>query len=198
MRWDALFADLEAQADALEQAERAAEVETRTRGELAALTVTDRLRGSVDAPVRLRLDGGVLIAGRLARVGPDWLLVDEGAGREVLIVTRRVLAVRGLGRLTAVPDALGTGGAAGGAGVVAARLGLRHALRGIARDRSVVRLLLAVHDAVDGAVDGTIDRVGADFVELAAHPAGEARRHRDVREVELVPMSALVGVRRAV
>lgn len=198
MRWDALFADLEAQADALAVAERAAEIETRTRGELATLTVVDRLAGSVGAPVRLRLDGGVQVAGRLARVGPDWLLVDEGAGREVLVVTGRVLAVRGLGRLTAVPGATSAGVAASAAATVTARLGLRQALRGIARDRSIVRLLLAVNDAADGAVDGTIDRVGADFVELAAHPAGEARRQRDVREVELVPLSALVAVRRAV
>lgn len=205
MRWDALFADLEAQADALAQAERAAEVETRTRGEAATLTVADRLRASVGSPVRLRLGGGLLVSGRLARVGPDWLLLEEGPGREVLVVTAQVLTVRGLGRLTAVPAAVGT---AGPAAFVEARLGLRHALRGIARDRSVVRLLLTGAPGAaasgtgtageSGAVDGTIDRVGADFVELAVHAPGEARRHRDVREVELVPLGALVAVRRTV
>jgi hypothetical protein len=56
-----------------------------------------------------------------------------------------------------------------------------------------VRLLLR-----DGAtVEATIDRVGADFVEGASHAPGEARRRQDVREVELVPLSALVAVRRA-
>jgi len=65
-------------------------------------------------------------------------------------------------------------------------------LRGIARDRSAVRLLLR-----DGsALAGTVDRVGADFVELAAHPAGELRRRVEVRDVLVVPTAALAVVRR--
>ena len=37
-------------------------------------------------------------------------------------------------------------------------------------------------------VDATIDRVGADFVEVATHAAGEVRRRDEVREVELIPL----------
>jgi len=184
-RWSALFADLEAQAAAAEQAERAAEVDERTRGELATLGVVDRLRAAADAALRLRLIGGRTLTGSLSRVGPDWLLITEDAGREVVVPLTAVAGVRGLSRYSAVP---------GAAGVVASRLGLRHALRGLARDRSAVRLELA-----DGtALDATIDRVGADFVEVAAHAPGEARRRREVAEVELVPFSALVAVRRTV
>jgi hypothetical protein len=67
-------------------------------------------------------------------------------------------------------------------------------LRGIARDRSTVRLML-----VDGStVDATIDRVGADFLEVATHSAGEPRRRQDVRDIELIPITALATVRRSV
>ena len=75
-------------------------------------------------------------------------------------------------------------------GAVEARLGLAHAVRGIARDRSGVRLLLR-----DGrSLGGTLDRAGADFVEFASHPAGEARRPAAVREVVVVAYSAIAAV----
>jgi hypothetical protein len=175
VRWDALFDDLAAQAAALEQAERAAEVEERTRGEVGALTLADRARASAGSPVRLRLRGGVALAGRLARVGPDWLLIDEDADRETVVARAQVLSLRGLGRYSAVP---------GSAGVVESRLGLRNALRGIARDRSAIRVQL--------------DRVGGDFIEVATHPAAEPRRRPDVRDIELLPLAAVVAVRRSV
>src|ERR1700709_2240990 len=115
MRWDALFADLEAQVAALEHAERATEVEERTRGEIAALALLDRARAAIGLPVRLRLAGSVAIAATLVRVGPDWLLLDEGAGREVVVAAARLISVRGLVRYSAVP---------GSVGVVDSRLGL--------------------------------------------------------------------------
>jgi hypothetical protein len=185
MRWDALFGDLEAQADALARAERAAEVDERVRGEIGALTVVDRARAALGDSLRLRSAGGVVITGRLDRVGPDWLLLDEGEGREVVAASQHLLTLRGLGRQSAVP---------GSAGIVASRLGLRHVLRGLARDRSAVRVQL-----VDGAVvDGTIDRVGGDFIEVAIHAAGEPRRRQHVQDVELMPLPAIVAVRRSV
>lgn len=195
MRWDRLFADFEGQAEVLAQAERAAEVETRTRGESAQLGLVDRLRAALGAPLRLGVSGGVTVSGTLTRVGPDWLLLDEGAGREVLVVAGQLLGVRGLGRHSAVP---------GTAGVLESRLGLRHVLRGIARDRSAVRLHLAANIAGHGAalesltVDATIDRVGADFIEVATHSAGEVRRRGDVRDVELIPIAAIAAIRRSV
>ena len=54
-------------------------------------------------------------------------------------------------------------------------------------------------DLNDGTtLDATIDRVGADFVEVAEHAAGEPRRRTEVRDVELVPLAAIVAVRRSV
>lgn len=185
MRWEGLFADLEAQAAALAQEQRAAEIDERTRAEIGALGLRERLRAAIGTALRLRLVGGATIAGELRRVGPDWLLIDEGAGREALLAIAALASIRGLGRYSAVP---------GSAGAVESRLGLRSALRGIARDRCAARVLL-----VDGStIDGTVDRVGADFLEVAAHAPGELRRRPDVREVELVPFSALAAVRRSV
>jgi hypothetical protein len=183
VRWDALFGDLEAQADALEHAERAVEVEERARVEVAALGLLDRMRPAVGTQLRLRCVGGLTLRGTLARTGPDWLLVDEGDGREAVVAMHALLGVGGLGRLSAVPDA---------ASVVESRLGLRHALRGIALDRSAVSLCL-----VDSStVAATIDRVGADFIEAALHPAGEPRRRAEVRDVQLFAFRALAAVRR--
>jgi hypothetical protein len=183
MRWDGLFADLEAQAAAFETAERAIEVDERARAEVAYLRLRDRLRPAVGLPVRIRSAAGASAAGTLTRVGSQWLLVDEPAGREAVVVIAAIISVSGLGRLSATPDS---------EGVVESRLGLTHVLRGVARNRSAVRIHL-----VDASIlDGTIDRVGADFVELAAHAAGELRRRAAVRDVVLVAISAIVMVRR--
>ncbi len=183
MRWDGLFADLEAQAAALSVAERSAEVEDRTRSETGRLSIAERLRPAIGSQVRLRCLGGVAVAGHLRRAHPEWLLVEEPAGREALVACSAVVSVAGLGRFSAVP---------GSESAVQARLGLRYALRMVARDRSGLRMYLA--DA--SVLDGTLDRVGADFVEVAVHAAGEARRRGEVREVIDVRLGALVALRR--
>lgn len=183
MRWDDLFADLEAQAAALAVAERAGEIEERTRIELGGIGLGDRLSAAVGTPVQVQVSG-LALSGTLDRVGTDWLLVDEGAGREALVPLRAVLTVAGLGRSAAVP---------GSQGAVHARLTLRSALRGVARDRSPLRLHL-----VDGsAVDTTLDRVGADFVDVALHAPGELRRRDAVRGVRTVPIAAIAAARRS-
>lgn len=183
MRWDGLFADLEAQAEALSLAERNAEIEERARYEIGRLALADRLRAALGSPVRLSCRGGLVISGRLDRAHPEWLLLSEPAGREVVVATAWLDVVGGLGRASAAP---------GSGSVVTARLGLRSALRGIARDRSNVHLQLAD----GGGLDGTLDRVGADYVEVATHPAGEARRRSEVREVVAVAQHAIVALRR--
>jgi hypothetical protein len=183
MRWSALFDDLEAQAESFDRAERAAEVDERARIEVATLGLVDRLRAAVGTPLRLRCAGSHALDGVLRRVGPDWLLLDEGAGREVLAPLAAVQGMTGLSRFSAVPNS---------APVVESRLRLRHVLRGVARDRSPVLVC-----RVDGsALDATVDRVGADFIEVALHPPEEARRRADVRDVALIPFAALSVIRR--
>jgi hypothetical protein len=183
MRWDGLFADLEAQASALSIAERGAEIEDRTRYETGQLALIDRLRPATGTELRLRCLGGVVVRGLLRRAHPEWLLLDEAAGREALVPVAAVCSFAGLGR-TATPAAASS--------VLDARLGLRHALRLLARDRSNLRVHL-----VDAAVlDGTLDRVGADFAEIAVHAVGESRRRAAVTEVLSVPFRAMVALRR--
>jgi hypothetical protein len=184
MRWDELFNDLEAQFEEAETAELAAEVTDRSRREVSLLRLVDRLRPVIGRPLSLRLLGAGVIEGELSAVGPDWLLLAEVGGREALVAAHTVLWIGGLAAQTAVPHAEGQ---------VAARLDLAYALRGVVRDRSPVALTLT-----DGSTAaGTLDRVGVDFVEVAEHAPGEARRRDAVRDVRAYPLTSLVVVRRA-
>jgi len=181
MRWQALFDDLEAEFEAAEREELDAEVRDRTRRETALVRTVDRLRAATGHPVVVTVPGGS-VRGVLRDTGDDWLLLEEQGTREALVPLAAVLGVSGLGRRTEVP---------GSEGELARRLDLRWALRGLVRSRAGVQLVL-----VDGAVlSGTLDRVGADHVELAEHPAGEARRASAVLQVRLVPVAALAVVR---
>ena len=181
MRWQALFDDLEGQLAAAYAAELAGEVADRTRREAALLRLVDRLRAAQGAVVAVSLPGAGSLRGRLLDAGADWLLLDEGGGREVLVPLSAVLGISGLGSQTAAPDG----------GPVAKRLDLRWALRGLARSRSGVALGLA-----DGTlVTGTLDRVAQDHLDLAEHGLGEARRAAVVRQVRVVPLSAVALVR---
>lgn len=182
MRWERLFSDLEAQAEAVGAAELAGEVAERTRIQVGKLRLADRLRGALGHPVRIALTGGDEATGELRRVGPDWVLVEEASGREALVATAWVTGIDGLGLTSSVP---------GSEGRVGSKLDLRRALRGLARDRAPLRI--GFPDAT--ALAGTIDRVGADFVEVAIHPVGELRRHGAVRAVRAVPIGAIAVVR---
>ncbi len=182
MRWQRLFADLQAELEASEVAAERSEDASRARLETGAVRLVDRLGGAVGRELALRCRGAGELRGLVTEVGSGWLLLTETGGREVLVATPAVRTVGGLDRGTAVPVA----------GEVAQRLDLRWALRGLARDRSPVQLLL--DDG--GALTGTVDRVGADFLELAEHAADEPRRGPAVREVRAVALDAVAAVRR--
>jgi hypothetical protein len=168
--------------DEAERADLAAEVADRTRGEVARLRLVDRLRAAIGYGVGLTLPAERTFTGTLRDVGPDWLLLTEPPGREVLVALAAVCAVTGLGDLSMQP---------GSEGRVTARLGLRSVLRRLARDRAQLAAALT-----DGSVlIGTFDRIGADFFELAEHPAGEPRRASAVRRVRTVPFPAFVLAR---
>jgi hypothetical protein len=185
MRWQQLFADLQAQFEAEETAAEQAESASRARAEIGALGLADRLGGALGLPLVLGCGPVGTVAGVLAEVGPDWLLVEDDGARQCLVALAAVRTVAGLGRRTAVPEPMGA---------VRRRLDLRRALRGLARDRSAVQVVLD-----DGGVlGGTLDRVGADYVELAEHPGDLPRRAEAVLGVRTVVISRIAVVRTVV
>lgn len=184
MRWELLFADLEGQLAAAEATELSMEVAERSRHELGALSIVDRLLAALGAPVRCGTVAGDVLAGVIAEVGPDWLLIADpvtGAYEE-LVALGAVGWVEGLGRASA----------GGAKGPVWQRLNLRHALRALSRERAVIDV------AVTGSprCAGTLDRVGADYIDIAVHPADEPRRPSSVRAVRTVPLATVISVRR--
>lgn len=181
MRWEQLFAELDAAFDAEEAAAEQASAGSRARAETGAVRWVDRLRGAVGHPVRVVCRGAGAVTGRLADVGVDWLLLVDDRGQEVLVAAGAVRVVGGLGAATAVPD---------DGGAVARSWDLRRAVRGLARDRAAVQVRLD-----DGTVlTGTVDRVGADFLELAEHHPDQPRRRGAVRSVQVVVLDALAAV----
>ena len=182
MRWDELFADLEASVEAEDRAGFEAEVADLARSEQALLSTADRLRAHVGATLRFHLVDGGEVTGRVLEVGRDWVAVTAGAG-SALVPLAAVAGVDGLGRAAQAPPEPG--------GPPVLRLGLGTALRALARDRAYVRVTLR-----GGAVlGGTVDRAGADHLDLALHPADEPRRPTAVSGVRCVPFPALVVVR---
>src|SRR3954470_7486136 len=184
MRWEQLFADLEAQVSEHEAAAEQAEEASLARAEYGRVLLADRLRGARGRQGWLTCRGAGELAGRLVDVGVDWLLLVDGQGREVLVAAGALWAVGGLVAVTSPAVEQGE---------VARRLDLRRALRGLARDRATVSCTLE-----EGTVlSGTVDRVAADFLELAEHPLDRPRRRTAVTAVRAVPLRAVVAVRTA-
>lgn len=162
MAWEddlfALLDDLEQQADALYDAERAPELADRSRAEYQQVTLASRLMASVGRDVALEVAGVGSVAGRLERVAAEWCLV-RAADQDWVVALAALSSVAGASE-RAVPEV---------AWSPLARLGLSSVLRRLADagERCVL------HDRSGGAVDGVPVRVGADFVEVAV---GEARR----------------------
>lgn len=180
MRWQDLFADLEAQLRHAEQREQDVEVSDRTRRERAEVRWLDRVAAAVGGSLVITTAIGPL-RGRLDDLGKDWLLLaDDRATGATLIPAGAVLTISGVSR--AVDDDLAIG----------RRFGLGVALRAISRDRAAVE----VRDRAGGAVSGTIDVVGADYLEISEHPIDLPRRAEAITGRRLVPFEAVIAVRR--
>jgi hypothetical protein len=183
MRWDALFADLEAQASIAREAERAAEVSEQTRMVLGSITWQERVAALARTRVRLVCRGKLDLVGEIYRVGAGWLLLQDPNRREFVVPINAIEALSTRGESSRNPGSI----------VGDSRLGLGHALRGLARDRSGVRVYCA-----DGSIiDGTLDRVAADFIELARHPGAEFRRRDAVRETMCITWTAVSAIQRS-
>jgi hypothetical protein len=151
MRWESLFADMEAQLAAGRLADVRADVAELARAERASVGIAARARSSVGRQLRVVVGGVDAVVGELVDAAPEWLLLAETPVRQALVPMTAVIAVDGL-----------VAHAAPAPGAVESRLGLGHALRALARDRAVVRL-----DAGGRELSGRIERVGADHLDLA-------------------------------
>ena len=174
VRWETLFADLEARFEASGTAELDAEVAERVRTETGALALVDRLRGHTGRVLTLRLVTGTAVRGHVLDVAADACVLGEETGSRVLLPVGAVATVSALGRPARVETS-----------PVLRRLGLRHALRGLARERAQVRVSTLV-----GELRGTVDRVGSDHVDLGDRGTGEAAGASTT-----VALAALVALR---
>ena len=161
MGWEEeLFAyleDLEGQAAALYDADRAPELADRSRSEYQQVTLASRLVASVDCDVTLELLGVGAVSGRLTRVATGWSAL-RGPGQDWVVRHDAVAAVHGASDRS-VPEV---------AWPAVSRLGLSAALRRLADEAEPCSLHLT-----DGRRhDGTLLRVGADFTEVATGAAG--------------------------
>ena len=179
MRWTALFDDIEAQLEAAERIAGDAEVADRVRREQGGVTIADRVRGQLGFVLTVETSGGGKFDGELTHVGSEWLVLSK-APAEVIVPLTAISLIGGLGRNVAV-----------GTSRVREGLGLGSALRTLARDRARV----IVH-RVEGSprIEGIIDRVGKDFLEIAAVLPGELRRSASVSAVYAVPFAGIGAV----
>ena len=156
MRWEALFADLQAQWDAARRAEDEARVADLAEVEMGRTFLADRLRARRNDTVTLRLSDGSEVAGLVLDAAPQWLLLRTGPRRCVVPVTA-VAAAWPLGAVAPEP------------GPVERKLGVGHVLRAVAREGAAVRIRSAGLE-----VRGRIVRVGADHLDVAPVPPASA------------------------
>ncbi len=212
-RWDRLFADLESELAAADEAEFAAEVADRTRQEFAAVRMVDRLRSAIGVELAVSVQAGasMVVSGALLEAGPDWLVLadrspaigaaglpgvdDDRTGDSTLGNVdaaepgRRVLLP--LAAVTAFRGLPNAATVPGSEGRVAARYDVRMVLRRLVRDRAATALTLCTGEVVHGV----LDRAGADFLDVIPREPGEARRSRSPRRLRTVPIAALAVVR---
>jgi hypothetical protein len=161
--------DLEQQAEALYDAERAAELADRSRAEYGAVTFGSRLMASVGDDVALAVTGVGRLFGVVQRLGTGWLLL-HGAGSDWVVHLDAVASVGGASRRS-VPEV---------AWSPLTRLGLGSALRRLADAAEPCQVHLR-----DGTrYEGMVLRVGADFAEVEVAPG----------RVELVAFGAVAAV----
>ncbi|GAA3295310.1 hypothetical protein ACFFON_13560 [Arthrobacter citreus] len=178
MRWDALFADMEAQLASAHQLVQDSEVSERLRTDFAGIDLGARLQSQMGRPLKVDVGVAGSFEGVLSHVGRGWIALH--GRRPAIVALGHVVLIAGMDRFSAV-DA------------PQARLGLASALRGLSRDRAEVQVYPAGQPA-SAALAGSIDRVGKDFFELSLTPRGEPRRSGNVRGTAVVPLHAVAAV----
>lgn len=184
VRWNRLFADLDARMENASAQERAGTVAELVRAEEAGALLVDRLRAAGAGTVVLQTYDGASHTGVVAQVATQWVLLEAtigGSARDVVVPTAAIETVGGLGPRAAAPRE-----------DIASRLTLSHALRRLARDRVVVE----VRTRSGSSCLGRIDRVGSDHLDVAAAYGWGERGARDARATT-VAFSALASVAEA-
>lgn len=181
MRWDGLFEDLAAQWEAENRADVRGEVADRTRRERASVGFVARFGAHLGRPdvLDLVVAGGRQLGGRVLDLGADFVVLGDGGARRIVRLGA-IVAVTGLGHRVAAGSDL----------TAARRYGLGYALRGIARDRAPV----LIDDVLGHRTTGTIEAVGADHLDVVAHPLDVAPRRGVGGGVRTLAFDALAVV----
>lgn len=179
VRWEELFADMEAQLAQAEQRSVELEAAETARAELSRLTLAERLSAHRNQTVRLLPAHGDVLEGELTDIGAGWAVIRERYFQH-LVPLHSVVWWEGLYRRFEMTNER----------AVLRKLGMGHVLRALAASRTHVRVLL-LDPSSRGDVEGTLDAVGHDFFDLALHPNDQFRRRHAVKAVRTVPFSSV-------
>ncbi len=175
-----MFDELEAEFEAGLRQEAEQETVAAVRAELGSTVLWEQLARRVGSDV-IAFAGARVFRGSAVASYPEFLVVRAADGAEHLIRHGPAVSIA----LPAEPPPLRPA-----PGPAVRRYQLSLALRELARRREPIRI-----DLVDGAtLDGTIEVVGSDYLEVAEHDPGEARRRAAVRARRFVGFAAVVAV----
>jgi hypothetical protein len=175
-----MFDDLEAAFEAELRREAEQEAMAAVRAELGATVLWEQLARRVGAQMVV-LAGTRVFRGAIVASYPEFLVLRSDEGTEHLVRYGPAIT------MAMPPEPIGLQPTSPPA---ARRYQFALALRELARRREPVRIELV--DA--SAVDGTIEAVGSDYLEVAEHDPGEARRRAAVRARRFIGFSAVVAV----
>ena len=175
-----VFDELEAEFEAGLRREAEQESMAAVRAELGATVLWEQLARRVGSETVV-LAGPRAFRGTVVASYPEFLVLRATDGAEHLIRHGSAVSVA----LAPEPPSLRPTPAA-----TTRRYQFALALRELARRREPIRALLA-----DGtSCDGTIEAVGSDYLEIAEHDLGEARRRGAVRARRFIGFAAVVAV----
>lgn len=190
MRWESLFADLEAQLERERAVDEDQLVIEGERHRLAGLTLVDRMKAfAPHREMQLRLVDGRLVRLSERSFGQGWLIGEvrpPRTGFGTMLVPLHAVA-----GMVVDPDNLAdtTSVVSDPAPRLSDRLRLPMVLRDLSRRRATVQITTAAE-----RVTGTIDRVASDHLDVAVHEPDLPRRASVVRTVEVIPLTALISV----
>ena len=175
-----VFDELEAEFEAGLRREAEQETMAAVRAEVGATVLWEQLARRIGTEAAV-FAGVRVFRGNTVASYPEFLVLRAADGTEHLIPFGPAVSFA----MPAEPSTLRPAPAA-----AARRYQFALAFRELARRREPVRVEL-----VDGtSCDGTIESVGSDYLEVAEHDLGEARRRAAVRARRFVGFAAVVAV----